>query len=188
MKRFVFLITLLIVSFASAVSTTPVEQVDNQYLWQINGDNITAQYGPIAVTALDDANVSAISDDNCITITVDNGWAGIEFDFLIKDGNDGDIDVIEGYELCDSNQGAYYWRHRATLTITQGTMEYSTGIYFADTVVDSNNTFYRSKAVSPTNGIGSFAIETFGAKKYKFVASTLYDSDKIYVHYRRWSR
>ncbi len=189
MRYFAIVLVLMFATFSFSAEIDN-EEIQGIYQWQITTDVISAQYGQI--TALDDVNVTTISDDNCITQDIPKGekWFGIEWRFRIADGNENDICVLELYSYSDSNSssGKDYWRHEATITVTQGTMLYSNLTYFADTVADSNNACYvnGSDSASSTDSFGTFSRVTYGKKKFKWVASTLYDTDKIYIDRRRW--
>ena len=188
MYKLVILIVLLIASIVSAIAPIRTEQVDIQYVWQIGTDVISGQQAALSATAMYDVNIQELADANKIIITTSVESGGIEFRFRITDGNENDSDQIEVYSRCSSTSGNDYWIHEATLTILQGQQEAETGYYFADTITDSNNVLWVSDTASPVNGMGKFACQTFGAKQYLFIASSLYDSDKIYIDYRRWSR
>jgi len=185
-KILVIFIALMLSQFAIARPLIDAETYQSRNPWQVDGNSLSVAYG--VLTSFDYTTVDAITDNNCVTITIPDGWAGIEFAFVIKDGNENDVDVLEAYAGMDlSTTGGFYFPI-ASLTITQGTALYSTGYYFADTVADSNNYWYdgHTDTMSPPNQIGRFVMNTFGTKKIIFTASTLVTHHEIYVWYRRY--
>jgi hypothetical protein len=167
----------------------------SHYYWHKNGDNIpwllddasngrlSAVYDGVITAAAaagdfdeserDDAAVEALTATKKVVIKFPNGLVAFELRFR-ADGTANDSHVLELFMAA----GVDHYNHCATLTILQGTQEYTaSSIWFIDKVTPSNESnrwlTARTEMTDESNHIGGYTMNTHGYDRLWIVASTL---------------
>jgi len=156
----------------------------SHYYWQ-NAGVITSEYSgddaaPLP-TELDYDTIDELDSTKKIIIEPPNGVVAIELRFR-SDGSENDANVAPLYAVA----GRDHYRLVDTLTVTQGTQIYSTGIYFADTVAAAGETWLSTtKEPSPADSMASYVLNVHGYDRFLLVASDLVTTS-LYVDWRRF--
>jgi len=166
--------------------------------WYIHGDklpwmNNAAYVGNITVAcaagdydadALDNASVEAVAATTKCIVTIPNGWVGIEFRFR-SDGNEDDDNILQ----CFASAGVDYYRWIGQLTLTQGTLEHTTG-HFVDTITAGAAGLWPTAVsitgLAATNHIATWSMNTHGYDKWLFLMSTKdANTTNLYVDFKQ---
>ena len=132
---------------------------------QIGG--ITSTEPALAVDERDNASVVALASTKTVIWHPDDGTVAALLRFR-TDGNDGDDVVVQMYAA----KGADYYTRVATLTMQQGTQDWSSG-HFIDTITLSNEQWDLGIRVqNTTDEIGRVYFNTGGFDRFLFIAPT----------------
>lgn len=129
---------------------------------------ITSAQAALAVTARDNVSVDDLAAIKKVIWRPDQGTAAAILRFRV-DGTEDDAPVIEMYGA----KGADYYTRIATLTLAQGTQDWSGG-HFVDEITLSNEAWAHGiRADSVTDEVGRVVFNTGGFDRFLFIASTL---------------
>jgi hypothetical protein len=169
----------------------------SQYYWHEHGSAtpwlgagttydglLTTAQAIVAVDARDDASVEAIAAANKALIKPPNGTVALELRFRSDGTSAGDQEILELYAAA----GVDHYVHVDQLTIDRGTQEYSSTIFFYDTIVSAGEQWITatSELSTTSNHIGRYVINTHGYDRFLLTMTTKdANTTNLYVDWRR---
>ncbi|MCP4598522.1 hypothetical protein [Neptuniibacter sp.] len=150
---------------------------------------VTTAQTALAVTARDEDSVDALAAAKTVIFEVPYGTPALDIR-VRADGNDNDTNVLDFYAkpITAGGLDPEHYTRMFTLTGDRSTQIASTGIYFMDSFVISNNQWEAGYTVeNTTNEIDHLRVNTDGYEKILVIVTALV-STTVYVDVKKLDR